>query len=68
MVIGFIRCAGCDREIARADAILNRTPTGSRFFCETCVKEERKAEARDAAAPGEVANERAEANDSESAG
>ena len=67
MAIGFIRCAECDREITRADAILHRTPTGSRFFCETCVKEKRKAEARDAAAPGEVANEHPEADDPESA-
>ncbi len=36
MVVGFVRCAGCDVEVRRADAILHRTPTGSRFFCATC--------------------------------
>ncbi len=62
MAVGFARCAGCDREMPRADAILHRTPTGSRFLCATCMKEEREAEVRDAAAPGEVAMDRAEAD------
>ncbi len=60
MAVGFARCAGCDREMPRADAILQKTPTGSRFFCATCMKEEREAEVRDAAAPGEIAMDRAE--------
>ncbi len=60
MVVGFVRCAGCDREMPRADVILHRTATGSRFFCATCMKVVREAEARDAAAPGEVATDRAD--------
>jgi hypothetical protein len=68
MAIGFARCAGCDVEMRRSDAILHKTPTGSRFFCETCMKAEREAQARDAAAPGEVATDHAEADDPESAG
>ncbi len=67
MGVGFVRCAGCDREMPRADAILHRTPTGSRYFCATCMQEERAAAARDAAAPGEVATHRAEADDPEPA-
>ncbi len=67
MAVGFARCAGCDREMPRADAILQKTPTGSRFFCATCMKEEREAEVRDAAAPGEVATDRVEADDPEPA-
>ncbi len=64
MAIGFVRCAECEVEMRPADAILHRTPTGSRFFCATCMKEEREAEARDAAAPGEVATNRGEAGGS----
>ncbi len=67
MAVGFARCAGCDREMPLADAILHRTPTGSRFLCATCMKEEREAEVRDAATPGKVATDRAEANDLEPA-
>ncbi len=68
MGVGFVRCAGCDREMPRADAILHRTPTGSRFFCETCMKEEREAEARDTDASREIETDRVEADDPESAG
>ncbi len=60
MGVGFAGCAGCDRGMPWADSILHRTPTGSRYFCATCMQEERAAEARDAAAPGEVATDRAE--------
>ena len=52
MAIGFIRCAECDVEMRRSDAILHRTPTGSRFFCETCMKAEREAEADDPESAG----------------
>ncbi len=68
MAIGFVRCAGCDREMTRADAILHRTPTGSRFFCATCMKEEREADARDTDTSRKIETDRVEADDPESAG
>ncbi len=68
MEVGFVRCAGCDVEVRRADAILHRTPTGSRFFCATCVKGEREAEARDTDASRKIETDRVEADDPESAG
>ena len=68
MRVGFVRCAGCDREMPRADAILHRTPTESRFFCATCMKEERDAEARDTDASRKIETDRVEADDPESAG
>ncbi len=68
MVVGFVRCAECDAEVRRADAILHRNPTGSRFFCVPCMKEEREAEARDADASGKIETDRLKADDPESAG
>ncbi len=68
MVVGFVRCAGCDVEVRRADAIPHRTPTGSRFVWATCMKEEREAEARDTDASRKIETDRVEADDPESAG
>ncbi len=68
MAIGFVRCAGCEREMPRADAILHRTPTESRFFCAPCMKEEREAEARDTNTSREIETDRVEADDPEPAG
>ncbi len=68
MVVGFVRCAGCDVEVRRADAILRRTPTGSRFVWATCLEEEREAEARDTDASRKIETDRVKADDPESAG
>jgi len=67
MGVGFVRCAGCDWEMPRADAILHRTPTESRFFCATCMREERETEARDTDTSREIETDRVEADDPESA-
>ena len=68
MAIGFVRCAACSEEMRPADAILHRTPRGSRFFCAACMKEEREVEARDAVAFRKIATGRVEADEPEPAG
>ena len=68
MAIGFSRCVDCEVEMRPADAIRHRTPTGPRFFCATCMKGKRDAEARDTDASRKIETDRVEADDPESAG
>jgi hypothetical protein len=44
MAVGFVRCAGRDRELRSADATLHRTPAGTRFFSASCLEDELAAE------------------------